>query len=282
MPSKKAIKRRLTSVTTTKKIVKAMNMVAASKLQRDKARLMASRPFFQGVKESIDQITRRGDAAQNPFLRLRDVKNTVYLVITADRGLCGSYNSDLLGAALAHMNGGKGEKIIAIGSKGYDFFTRRGKTVLRRYDDVLETAFYEDAELIGNDINALYAAGEADAVYVAYTHFESVLVHTPRVERLLPIGNGAEAIYGGDTMKYDPDVSVYLEHAIPVYLSAFIHNALLESSACEQSARMVSMDAAVKNASGIIVKLTRSYKRKRQIEITQELSELVGYMSTLK
>ena len=281
MPSKKVIKRRFTSVTTTKKIVKAMNMVAASKLQRDKARLMACRPFYQSAKGIIDQLVIRGDAAKHPFLRPREVSHTAYLVITANRGLCGSYNAELLAAALAHMGNGKGVKIITVGSRGHDFFKRRGMTVLNRYDDALDAAFYEDAERIGNDIASLYAAGEVDAVYVAYTRFESVLTHTARVDRLLPIGDGAEMEYAYETMKYDPDISTYLEHVIPIYLSAFIQNALIESSACEQSARMVSMDAAVNNASDIIAKLTRVYKRRRQTEITQELSELVGGMSII-
>jgi len=281
MPSKKAVKRRLASVTTTKKIVKAMNMVAASKLQRDRARLLASRPFFQGAKESVDQLIRHGDAAQSPYLQPREIKNTAYLVITGNRGLCGSYNTDLLAAALAHMDGVKNAKIITVGSRGYDFFKRRGKIIMRRYDDALETAFYEDAESVADYLAALYASGEADAVYVAYTRFDSVLVHTPRIDRLLPIGDGAEAAYGVETMKYDPDISTYIENAIPIYLSAFIQDALLESSTCEQSARMVSMDSAETNASDIIAKLTRSFKRRRQTEITQEISELVGGMSIL-
>jgi len=281
MPSKKVIKRRFTSVTTTRKIVKAMNMVAASKLQRDKARLMACRPFFESVKGSVDQLVIRGDAAKHPFFRPREINNTAYLVITANRGLCGSYNAELLAAALAHMGNGTDAKIMTAGSRGYDFFKRRGMTVLSRYDNALDAAFYEDAERIGNDIASLYASGEAGAVYVAYTRFESVLTHTARVDRLLPIGDGAEMEYAYETMKYDPDISTYLEHVIPIYLSAFIQNALIESSACEQSARMVSMDAAVNNASDIIAKLTRVYKRRRQTEITQELSELVGGMSII-
>jgi F-type H+-transporting ATPase subunit gamma len=282
MPSKKAIKRRFTSVTATKKIIKAMNMVAATKLRRDKARLMAHIPFFQNSRQIVDQLVRRGDAAHHAFLQLRAVRHTAYLVITGNRGLCGSYNADLLSAALAHMDGGTGEKIITIGSKGYDFFARRGKLILRRYDDVLETMFYEDAERIAGDVAALYASGEADEVYVAYTRFESVLARTPRVDRLLPIGGGADAPRGADAMIYDPDISVYLDHAIPIYLSAFLQNALLESSACEQSARMISMDAAENNASDIIVKLTRGYKRRRQIEITQEISELMSSLSILE
>ena len=280
MPSMKTVKRRLNSVTTTKKIMKAMHMVAASKLQRDKNRLEAARPFYDGAKEIVDYIRGMEDVSDNIFLKQREVKSILYLVITSDRGFCGSYNSNVLNAALSHMeNSGKNEKLILVGLKGNDFFRRKGKNIIRRYDDVIDTAFYEDAERVGRRLARLYARGDADEVYVAYTKFESILAHVPRIEKILPMGGGADGAGGASLMKYEPDLSSYLEQAVPVYLSAFVYAAMLESSACEQAARMVSMDAATDNASEIIEKLTLAYNRRRQASITQEISEIVGSSS---
>ena len=278
MPSEKTIKRRLTSVKTTKKIIKAMNMVAASKLQKDKARLEAARPFFTEVMKVMDGLKNREDTADNLFLKPRAVKNIVYLIITSDRGLCGGYNVNLAEKALAHMNEneGKNKKIIAMGLKGYSFFKRHGFDILRRYDNAMETAFYEDAERIGRFITRLYASGGADEVYAAYTEFESALTHHPRIERILPVSRDFKTENTTGDMKYESDPSVFMDHVIPVYLNAFIYNALLESSACEQAARMLSMDAAANNASDILDKLTRVYNRSRQSAITQEISEVAG------
>jgi len=287
----KLIKRRLASVTTTKKIMKAMNMVAASKLQKDRARLEAARPFYREAERAIHTLKTREDSAESIFFETREVKNTAYLVITSDRGLCGSYNSNLAEEALRHMNATASQteaSIVAIGQKGGDYFKRKGKAILQQFDDVMETAFYEDAERIGYFLSALYTSGEVDEVYVAYTRFESALTHVPHVERLLPLGPGAadsaeadNAEVGSD-MQYEPDLFFYMEYAVPLYLSAFIYSALLEASTCEQAARMVSMDTAVKNASEIIAKLTRLYNRSRQAAITQEISEVVSSTNILK
>ena len=276
MPPMKMVKRRLTSVTTTKKIMKAMKMVAASKLQKDKTRLESARPFFDEARKTIDILRSREDTMENIFLKPREVKNTAYLVITSDRGLCGSFNINLLEKAMSHMSKGRNEKIIVIGLKGYDYFRRHNKNILHKYDGVLETAFYEDAERIAQFIADLYTFGKIDEVYVAYTQFKSVLTHIPRVEKILPLVNDpVDADSAGD-MNYEPDISSYLDQAVFVYLSAFIYTALLESSSCEQAARMFSMDTAVNNASDILTKLTRIFNRRRQAAITQEISEIVN------
>lgn len=284
MPSMKTIKRRIASVTTTKKIMKAMNMVAASKLQKDKTRLMAARPFFDETQKLMHGLKGREDIADNVFFERRTVKNVVYLVITGDRGLCGSYNTNVTEKALSHLNAAEAdsptnEKFIVVGLKGYEYFKRREKNVIHRFDDMLETAFYEDAERISRYLSALYTSGEADEVYVVFTQFESVLTHVPLIERILPIDHDLPVGQKAKAIKYDPDLSDYLDYAVPLYLSAYIYRALLESSACEQAARMISMDTAVTNASEIIDKLTRVYNRRRQAAITQEISELVGSAS---
>ena len=278
MPSIKMIRRRMNSVATTTKIMKAMNMVAASKLQKDKARLEAAQPFLREAQGMILRV--REQPAVNPFFEQRKAKRSAYLVITGDRGLCGSYNANLVQAALEHMDG-KNEAIVTVGLKGYDYLRRHGKSVLRRFDDVLETAFYEDAQRIAAYLATLYESNQVDEVYVSYTKYKSALVHEPQVERLLPLCPEKDTDQVGE-MRYDTGLSHFLDHAIPIYLSAFVYAALLESSACEQAARMVSMDTAVNNAGEITESLTRAYNRRRQGAITQEISELVASTNILE
>ncbi|MCL2671601.1 MAG: ATP synthase F1 subunit gamma [Clostridiales bacterium] len=273
MPSIKAIKRRVSSVKSTQKIIKAMHMVAASKLQREKTRLEMTRPFYAETVHIMHSLAQREELRENIFFKSREVKNTAYLVISSDRGMCGGYNANIAKETLAHMEG-KNERIIVAGLKGVDFFSRHGKNIIAQYDNVLDILFFEDVKRAGSRIMDMYVSAEFDELYVAYTNFQSVLTHVPRVERILPIA--AEAASDADDMRYEPDLSFYLEHAIPLYISAFIYNALLESSACEEAARMLSMDTATNNASDILTKLTRAYNHKRQAAITQEISEIVS------
>ena len=195
---------------------------------------------------------------------------------TSDRGLCGGLNIEISKKVLSHINEGKREKIISVGTKGCEYFKLRGKNVICNYNDVSETVFYSDAEGIARYLATLYITGEIDEAFLAYTQYKSVLTHIPRIVQILPLrcssnNGGAE----DPKMNLDPNVHDYLYHAVPMYLNASIYEALVESSACEHAARMVSMDTAVHNAFDIITKLTRTYNRKRQATITQELSEIV-------
>jgi len=255
--------------------------VAASKLQRDRARLEAARPFLREARGMI--FRPHGLPIDNKFFEPRRVNRSAYLVITGDRGLCGGYNANLAQAALEHMEvHGKDAVIVAVGLKGYDYCRQRGKNILRRFDGVLETAFFEDAERIAACLAELFESGEADEVYVAYTKYKSALVHEPQVERLLPLCPGEDTTARSSDMRYDTGLPDFLDHAVPVYLSAFVYAALLESSACEQAARMVSMDTAVNNAEEITDSLTRAYNRRRQTSITQEISELVASANVME
>ena len=278
MPSIKIIRRRMNSVATTTKIMKAMNMVAAAKLQKDRARLEAARPFLQEARGMISRLG--GLPADNKYFEQREIKRSAYLVITGDRGLCGGYNANVVQAVLAHMDG-KDEAVVAVGLKGCEAFKQQGKHILRRFDDVLETAFYEDAQRIAAYLAGVFASGEVDEVCVAYTKYKSALVHEPQVERLLPLCPGEDGAKHIKEMRYDTGLPDFLGHAAPVYLSAFVYAALLESSACEQAARMASMDTAVNNAEEITENLTRAYNRRRQTSITQEISELVASAGVL-
>jgi len=293
MPSKKAIKQRVASVGTIKQIVKAMDMVAATKLQRTRARLEAARPLFDEVKGIMGALKTHEETVGNVFFQEPQGRRAAYAVITADRGLCGSYNMNVAAAALEHMESSRKETIIAIGLRGREYFGRRNKQILHCYQDVSDTMFYEDARKIGNTLIELYTDKQVDEVYVVYTHYASVLHHEPRLLRVLPV-EGAQRVSALPTspaviarretikqsakfgIKFEPDFDTFLERAMPKYIGSILYGALLESGACEQAARMLSMEAATKNAETIIDDLTRTYNRKRQAEITQEIAEVVG------
>ncbi|MCL2567829.1 MAG: ATP synthase F1 subunit gamma [Oscillospiraceae bacterium] len=280
MPSKKAIKLRKASVGTIKQIVKAMNMVAATKLQRSKARLASARPLFTEAKRMMDAISQCNDTRGHLFFREPTGTRVAYALITSDRGLCGSYNTNVSAEALKHIEeGGREEYIYAIGTRGRLYFQRRGKNIVETYPGMSETAFYEDARAVAHTLLDLYVTGQVDEVYVAYTRFESVLSHVPRLVRLLPIGpldaDTPEAT-GDQAVRFEPEIDTVLEYAVPAYLSAVLYGALQESGCSEQAARMLSMDAATKSAGNIIEDLKRAYNRKRQAGITQEIAEIVG------
>ena len=285
MPSMKQIKRRITSVSSTKQIMKAMDLVAASKLQKAKARLDVVRPLYQDIRGIMDDIQAGQGTEDNAFIKKRAVKNIAYVVITSDRGLCGGYNLNVSKEALAFMNANDApEKIISIGSKGNDFFRRRGKNVIHRIGCSTETAFYLDAEQIGALLVKMYLMGEVDEVYVVYTHFETILAHVPTVFRLLPVGSGQpqDGKTKPDHVIYDPDANTFMTYAVPMYMKLFLYGAMIESVVCEQASRMTSMDAATRNAEEIIDDLTLVYNRKRQGAITQEITEIVSGANALK
>ena len=287
MPSMKHIKRRISSVRSTRQITKAMDLVAASKLQKIKARLKASRLMLEQAARIIDEVKTHKGAEGHFFTgRGRAVTSSAYLVMTSNRGLCGGYNLNIVKKALAHMEegAGKNEKIIALGDRGRSYFKRRGKNILFSDTADAETAFYEDAQALVQKLIELYREGEIDEIYVAYTHFESTLSHQPSVVKILPIDVTPQEEWqdGVVPMRYEPDYSAFLDEAIPHYLNMFIYGAMVEAVACEQAARMMSMDAATKNAEDIIDGLTLMYNRQRQSFITQEINEIVSGANSLR
>jgi len=279
MASMKAIKKRISSVNNTKKIMKAMNLVAASKLQKAKSRLDHIRPMFDNLQHIMDNIKAGvSEDDEIAFAEDREVKSIAYIVMTGDRGLCGGYNTNVSKEAYAFVeaNKDKNEKIIAVGSKGWEYFRRRNKNIVYRCIAASEATAFADAEVLGDRVARMYTSGEVDEVYLVYTHFESVLVHIPYIVRLLPFkAKSQDAGAGAVSMSYDPDAGTFFEHAVPMYLNISIFGAMMESTVCEQAARMTSMDSATRNATEIIDDLTLEFNRKRQAMITQEISEIV-------
>ena len=287
MATMKAIKKRISSVNNTKKIMKAMDLVAASKLQKARTRLDDVRPLYDNIRLVMDEI-RAGLGADEdvPFAQEREVKNVAYVILTSDRGLCGGYNTNVAKEALTLMNDNADVqcKVMTVGFKGYEYFRRRGKDIIQRYAGANETTTFDDAELIGTQLASMYTSGEIDEAWLVYTHFETVLSHVPASMKLLPISAGPSG--SGDSkpaeMSYDPDIITFITSAVPMYLNVTIYGAMMESAVCEYASRMTSMSAATRNAGEIIDHLTLDYNRKRQGMITQEITEIVSGANALK
>jgi len=280
MPSMKAIKRRISSVTTTKQVMKAMDMVAAAKLQKAKAQLDASRPFVDESVRAMDEVKRFKDAYESIYFKPREIHNSAFVVIAGDSGLCGSYNANVLSKALSHMQG-KNELIIAIGTRGRDFLRRQKKNIHKAFP-ISEMLTFDEARHLSAMLLMMYQTGEVDEIYVAYTKYKSALSQVPHVIKALPVGEDSEELSGFSRMQYELGVETYLESAVPMYLKAVIYGALIESFTSEQAARMVNMDSAVSNAGELIDDLTLLRNRKRQALITQEINEIVNGVNTLK
>ena len=279
MASMKAIKRRISSVNSTRQIMKAMDLVAASKLQKTRLRLEGVRPMYSYLSRVVYGILADEEAEVSVYAEQRDeIKNVAYIVFTGDRGLCGSYNSNISKETLTHINsaGADNESIIAAGVKGWEFLLRNRKNVVTRIPGASELSEYEDAERISEMVISMFLSGEVDRVFLSYTKFESVLSHIPQVVQLLPVTTDIETNGYTDWSAYDPGMEEFISSAVPMYVSMVIYNAMMESAVCEQAARMTSMDAASRNASNIIDDLTLEYNRKRQGMITQEITEIVS------
>ena len=277
MQSNKQIKRRMASVATTRKILRALNMVAASKLQSGKNRLENARSFFAQSERIIKSRKYGEKLVDYAYTKEFDTNCAAYLTVTSNRGMCGSYNANLLECVRQHMQAsGKNKRIATVGSKGYEHFARNGIEVEYRFDELLETAFYEDAVRISHYLRSVFMSGEVDEIYIAYTEFQSAFLHVPTIKKIMPIDVDRSFDSDGIPMEYDPDIQLFLDHAIPAYLNTFVYLSILESIACENATRMINMEAAVSSASEIISDLTIKQNRKRQAAITQEISEIIS------
>ncbi|MDD3766397.1 MAG: ATP synthase F1 subunit gamma [Eubacteriales bacterium] len=282
MASIKSIKQRKANVSTTRQIMKAMNMVSSAKLGKAKERLSGARPFFDEIKAVIDDLKYCQEVEGNIFVKPRPVKNTAYIIITSGRGLCGSYNTNIAEEALSHIEReGKKEKLVVVGAKGKEFFKKRGKNIVKDME-ISEAGMYEDTKPLVDFIKSLYISEEVDEVFIAYTHFKSILSYNPRVEKILPIAGQEDSFKKETEINFEPDINSFLNNVMPLYLHTYIYAAMAESAACEHAARMISMDSASKNAADIIEELNLMYNRKRQAAITQELSEIVGGANILQ
>jgi len=262
---------------STKQITKAMEMVAASKLRRAQAQVLASRPYFEILFSTIHDIVDSNTEVSSPYLTGRPVKRTAYIVIAGDRGLAGGYNSNVFKMVEAQI-AGKDAVVIPIGKKCVDFFRSRNIPMLTEKYAHAETMSIGDCFTVAKSLCKEYLEGSVDEVHVAYTNFVSILSQTPSTLRLLPLirqENSRQGKMQSDIV-YEPDADTVFETITPEYLGGILYGALCESRASEQAARRTAMDAASQNADEMIADLSLQFNRARQAAITQEITEIVA------
>jgi len=275
--STKEIKNRIRSMESTKQITKAMEMVAASKLRRAQAQVLNSRPYFEILYSTINDIVDSNQDFSSPYLVPRAVKKTAYVVIAGDRGLAGGYNSNILKLCHGEM-AGKNVTVLPIGKKAVDFFKSKKTEILSENYMEAEDISVGDCFSIAKMLCKGYLSGEYDEIKVGYTNFVSVLSQTPAMLKLLPLlrqTTGREGTVTTDIL-YEPDPVEVFDAIIPEYLGGILYGALCESRAAEQAARRTAMDSATQNADDMIADLSLKFNRARQAAITQEITEIVA------
>jgi F-type H+-transporting ATPase subunit gamma len=282
MPGTKEIRVKIRSVQNTRKITKAMEMVAASKMRRAQERMRAARPYAEKIRNVAAHISHANPEYRHPFLVSRDtVKRVGVIVITTDKGLCGALNTNLLRLVLAKYKEwqaeGEGVDACCIGSKGLGFMQRLGANVISQVTSLGDRPHLET--LIGAVKIMLdgYASDRFDQLMLFYTRFINTMKQEPVMEQLLPLsGERLGSPESAWDYIYEPDARVVLEQVLTRYIEAIIYQSVAENMASEQSARMVAMKAASDNAATVIDELTLLYNKNRQAAITKEIAEIVG------
>ncbi len=281
MPSGKEIRNKIKSVENTRKITKAMEMVAASKMRKAQDRMRAARPYGEKIRRVAAHLSHALTEYKHPFLVKREVKTVGLILVTSDKGLCGGLNSNILRLTLGKVKGleAQGQKfqVTCIGNKGLGFMQRAGAKVVSHVTALGDTPRLE--KLIGPvkvQLDA-YMNGEIDALYIGYTRFINTMKQEPVFEQLLPLSDDT---VGSGTARwdyvYEPDAKTVIDELLLRYVEALIYQAVAENMASEQSARMVAMKSASDNAKNVIGELKLVYNKARQAAITKELSEIVG------
>jgi len=292
MPSLDDLKKRIKSVKSTQKITKAMKMVAAAKLRKAQENAEKGRPYSQKMQNIILNLTNSINDPQNaPKLLVGNGNDKIYLcvVLTADRGLCGGFNSNICKLAKTNfkkiLSEGKELKIIAVGSKGFDQIKREyGKYVFKKFSfkDKKQISFNE-AEIIGSEIIDLFNKNEFDKCILFYNNFKNVITQIPQAQQIIPAEKITSSRENKETTLYEfePDEDEILEDLLPKNISTQIFKAFLENAASEQGSRMTAMDNATRNAGDLVDKLTINYNRSRQASITKELIEIISGAESL-
>ena len=276
--STKEIKNRIRSMESTRQITKAMEMVAASKLRRAQAQVSNSRPYFEILYSTIQNITRADRDFSSPYLQEREVNKVMYIVIAGDRGLAGGYNSNILKLVQSQIQG-KDAVVLPIGKKAVDFFKSKNVPILSEHYAEAADVSVGDCFSIAKQLSTAFLSGEFDEIHVAYTNFVSVLSQTPETRQLLPLtkpeASEKTGSFSSDTV-YEGDSEAVFAAIIPEYLGGILYGALCESRAAEQAARRTAMDAATSNADEMIADLSLKFNRARQAAITNEIIDIVA------
>ena len=308
MPSLKAIRKRIASTKATQKITRAMKMVAGARLTRAQQRIVAMRPYAVKTAEVLHSVAgtmtasaETTDEELHPLLSRRPEKKALYLVLSADRGLCGGLNTNInknTERAWREKQAAHIDVVFAtLGRKGREYLLRRGGTVVQDFPKIYDGLDLDKARLVARWLVPRFEKGEFDAVYLVYTGFKSAMTQIVAVDRLLPLGElprtsaAASDGHGGSSAApavgpseyiFEPTQRALLERLVPMYVEISVYRALLESQASFFGAQMTAMDAATRNAKEMIARLTLSYNRARQASITKELMEIIGGAEALK
>lgn len=301
MATLKAIRKRISSVRSTQKITRAMKMVAGARLNSAQNRILALRPYVartHQVLKNVNRVAARrardGGEVDHPLFEVREEKRVLVLVVTSDRGLCGAFNANILRRAEAlwreSEREGKRVQLAVIGRKGRDYFRRRDAPLFCEFEGVWDGLNMQQARHVASKLLAPYARAQVDALYLVYNEFKSAMNQRVVAEPLFPLSSAGGAGQTNESPEwerereylFEPDKHALFEVLVPMYVEVSVMRALLESLASELGARMTAMDAATKNASEMISKLTLQYNRARQAAITTELMEIIGGAEALK
>jgi F-type H+-transporting ATPase subunit gamma len=288
MPTLLEYRHRIRSVRQTQQITRAMKFVAAAQLRRAQSRVFAARPYAEEIVRVLRSAASRMETPVHPLLERRPEERLLVIVVTADKGLCGAFNGNLIRRASVFLRSHANQplEVIAVGRKGRDALRRQGRKLAGEYADVFRKVEFSQAQEIARQAAALYSERKVDAVYAIYNEFKNVLVQNLRVEQVLPVapvvvtpepGAAPVAPPAGqsDYLYEDPPEAVF-ERMLPRYLESEIFRILLESAAGEQGARMTAMDSATNNAADLIDRLTLEMNKVRQAAITREIIEVVS------
>ncbi len=287
MPSLKQIKRRITSVKSTQQITRAMKMVAAAKLRRAQENIIKARPYSFKLRDLIKDLSGRCDRSQHPLLAVRDTKEIGVVVVTADRGFCGSFNTNIIKRAVKEIESFEEIdptiQMMTIGKKGSDYFKKRGYNVLQEHNQLFNDLHFGVATAIGESLIDFYVQEKLDRIYLIYNEFKSAIQQNIVVEQLLPIvPEESEEEECGIDFLYEPDALTVLSNILPLYINMQMWRVFLESNAAEHGARMTAMENATNNAIELIDSLTLQYNKARQSKITTELLEVVSGAEGMK
>lgn len=283
MAGSKEIRTKIKSVENTRKITRAMEMVAAAKMRKAQERMKAARPYAEKIRQVAAHLSKANPEYKHPYLSKRpDIKNVGIVVVTSDKGLCGGLNTNVLRVVTNKMKDwdlkGTGIVVSPIGNKGFAFMNRIGALIQSHVTGLGDTPHIED--LIGAVKVMLdaYVEGKVDAIYISFNHFVNTMKQEPVFEQLLPLPDGVDSVENNAQWDYlyEPDSKTVVDQLLIRYVESMIYAAVTENQASEQSSRMVAMKAASDNAKTVIGELKLIYNKARQAAITKEISEIVG------
>ena len=281
MAGVREIRRRIRSFRNMMQITKAMKMVAAAKLRKAQHKVVAARPYARQLQEILARLAQAQVDVTHPLLERRPVRRVGYVLITADRGLCGAYNANLIRMTSGLLAEQESEaSLVTVGRKGRDFFRRRKIQILAEFIGLGDDPNYNQARQIAQEVMRLYQEGEVDEVHLVYTEFVNAIQQRPSILKLLPLEQPEGKL--GRQYIFEPSPAEILDRLLPKYVETLVFRTILESKASEQGARMTAMGSATDNAKEMIDRLTLLMNRARQAAITKEISEIVGGAAALE